>query len=439
MPLDAAPDREAVLLPPAYSYVRFSTGRQIRGRSQRRQTEMAEAYAARHGRPLDATLKMIDLGRSAFTGAHRTKGGLGVFLSAVRAAKVPGGSWLIIESLDRLSREPPMESFDLISELTKAQIVVVVLESETHYSRESLNRSSGSGSFGELMGELNRAHRESRRKSDLSRDAWQARKARARAGHPLGKICPAWLRKSDDGTCYELIPSRAALVQQIVRWSIEGMGKTFIVKTLNADPARYPVMDKAGQGIRTKIVANGWHESHIAKILGNPALLGFGRPTFKNAATKGRREADGDLLINYFPPSLIKQCMMRRSRRAPRGRARASAASSSGTCSPGFASACAAGRRCGFDQTGIGGRRPGTGPNGRLYGTRATVWSAPTPTGTPAAPAATPWHTRSLSRRLSTRCPSYWSAHKRRWGKRAPTSSGKGPRCKPRSSGSRTA
>jgi DNA invertase Pin-like site-specific DNA recombinase len=93
-----------VAQPRAYSYIRFSTPTQAAGNSLKRQTALSEAWAQKKGLTLDASLRMSDLGVSAFTEENRTEGSLGTFLSAVAAKKIPKGSYLIVESLDRLSR-----------------------------------------------------------------------------------------------------------------------------------------------------------------------------------------------------------------------------------------------------------------------------------------------------------------------------------------------
>jgi len=73
----------------AYSYLRFSTPEQQRGDSFRRQTQLAQDYAARHGLELDQELSFQDLGVSAFRGRNQETGRLGDFLDAVRSAPSP--------------------------------------------------------------------------------------------------------------------------------------------------------------------------------------------------------------------------------------------------------------------------------------------------------------------------------------------------------------
>src|SRR5688500_15449393 len=92
----------------AFSYIRFSHPSQIKGDSLRRQTEAAAAWCKRNGVQLDASVTLHDLGKSAYTGTHRKnpdRHALASFLRMVEQGRIPRGSHLIIEALDRLSRE----------------------------------------------------------------------------------------------------------------------------------------------------------------------------------------------------------------------------------------------------------------------------------------------------------------------------------------------
>ncbi len=123
----------------AYSYVRFSTPQQALGDSLRRQTEKAERYAIEHGLTLDTDLKMTDAGVSAFRGKNATTGALGGFLRAVENNHVPPGSYLLIENIDRLSRDHVLEAQTIFSQLILSGIIIVTLTNGEVYSRQRLN------------------------------------------------------------------------------------------------------------------------------------------------------------------------------------------------------------------------------------------------------------------------------------------------------------
>jgi DNA invertase Pin-like site-specific DNA recombinase len=84
----------------AYSLVRFSSAKQAKGDSWRRQTEWSDAWASKHGYRLDATLRQAKA-VSAFRGKNRSKGALADFLRMVEEGQVAKGSVLLVESLDR--------------------------------------------------------------------------------------------------------------------------------------------------------------------------------------------------------------------------------------------------------------------------------------------------------------------------------------------------
>ena len=127
-------------MPKAYSYIRFSTPEQAKGDSFRRQTEASRKYAEDHGLVLDTSLNLFDQGLSGYTGENRTKGALSVFIRAVETGLVPKGSVLLVESLDRLSRDKIMEQIALITSLINAGITVVTLINGQVLSKETLER-----------------------------------------------------------------------------------------------------------------------------------------------------------------------------------------------------------------------------------------------------------------------------------------------------------
>jgi hypothetical protein len=54
---------------------------------------------------LDTELTFEDLGKSAYRGANVMDGALGQFIEAVDSGQVKKGSYLLVENLDRLSRD----------------------------------------------------------------------------------------------------------------------------------------------------------------------------------------------------------------------------------------------------------------------------------------------------------------------------------------------
>ncbi len=269
--------------PRCYSYVRFSTPDQLRGDSLRRQRKLSEEYAEKHGLELDQTLSLKDLGISAFKGEHRTRGELGVFLDLVKKGRVPKGSVLLVESLDRLSREQVLEAFDQFREIIRCGVKIVTLADNMEYSEETLN-----ANIGQLMISLtimSRAHEESLMKSKRLSAAWEAKRGRI-AEKKLTGICPAWLRLNEDWTKYEKIAERCRAVKRIYEMKLTGKGNERIAQELNKSNVA---------AWRSK---NGWYVSYIQKILNTRAVIGEYQP---HRMVNGKREPVGDPIPDYFP------------------------------------------------------------------------------------------------------------------------------------------
>ena len=102
-----APNAAQPTPPKVYSYTRWSTPEQAKGDSARRQSEAALRWADRHGYILDDSLRISDEGVSAYRGTNALDGGLSRFLEACRRGLIEPGSFLLVESLDRISRMSP--------------------------------------------------------------------------------------------------------------------------------------------------------------------------------------------------------------------------------------------------------------------------------------------------------------------------------------------
>ena len=122
----------------AYSYVRFSTPEQARGDSLNRQTEAARRFATANGLDLDESLSFKDLGVSAHHGRNTEIGALGAFLEAVKEDRVLPGSFLLVESLDRISRQTVRKAVRTLKSIVETGITVVDLSDNGRiYSTET--------------------------------------------------------------------------------------------------------------------------------------------------------------------------------------------------------------------------------------------------------------------------------------------------------------
>ena len=215
----------------AYSYLRFSTPEQAKGDSHRRQTELAERYALAHGLELDKALTFEDLGVSAFKGANAGVGRLGEFRKAVEDGIVPQGSYLLVESLDRLSRQKARKALDLLGGLCDAGVNVVTLADGKVYNAAILDNDPMALMWA-LMVAI-RANEESETKARRARAAWVGKFAKARSGEvqrqsgtgAITRRAPLWLSHGEGG--WVALPDRAevsAVSSRLQRWVRECTG-----------------------------------------------------------------------------------------------------------------------------------------------------------------------------------------------------------------------
>lgn len=247
-------------MPKAYSYIRFSSDKQQKGDSVERQTRLSENYAVKHGLELDADLNMRDLGISAFDRSNLKKGALGQFLRLVEEGRIPRGSYLLVESLDRLSRDKVMDALSIFTDILRAGIIIVTLADEQVYSYEKANENWASLIMSIVI--MSRANEESAIKSMRLRSSWDAKRLNIE-NKRLTSRCPYWLKPADGDKGFEFIPERVAVVRRIFQLSRDGVGNATIVKTMNIENVP-PFSSKT----------NGWQTSYIQKVLSSPAIYG---------------------------------------------------------------------------------------------------------------------------------------------------------------------
>lgn len=274
-------------LPRAYSYIRFSTPEQHKGDSLRRQTELSAKYALEHNLNLDESLTFRDLGVSAFNKSNLSSGGqLRAFLDAIDQGVVSSGSYLLVESLDRISRAEILDALEVFTGILNRGITIITLADNMEYSKEKANRQ-----FTDLIISItimSRAHEESLTKSKRLKAAWDTKRKNI-GERKLTRTCPAWLKLNENRTEYEPIPEKVAIVRQIVDLMMSGMGKSSITKKFN---------QQGTPSIGNRNKKQTWFQSYIVKIVNSRALIGEFQPM--HFVNKTRVPA-GEPISDYFP------------------------------------------------------------------------------------------------------------------------------------------
>lgn len=300
----------------AYSYIRMSSGRQLKGDGLRRQLDLSEAFAAENDLELDTSLR--DLGISAFDGSNRERGALAVFLAKVRAGEIERGSYLLVESLDRLSRDKVMAALKVFIEILQAGIVIATVADGYVFSEESVNRD-----WTQLVVSLavmSRAHEESARKAQRLREAWIGK--RGRSDRKMTARVPSWLKLSEDRTSFIVIEERKALVVRILEELASGIGRDKIARRLNKE------------GILPWGRGREWHGGTVQKVTDNEAVIGRFQPhrietPVLDGIKRTRRIPVGEPIEDYYP-RIVSDDLWLRARRASDLRARSGPGNSGG-------------------------------------------------------------------------------------------------------------
>ena len=251
----------------------------------RRQVALSEQYAARNNLTLDNSLNLHDLGVSAFRGANRKEGALSRFIEAVKDGTVPAGSFLLVESLDRLSRDTIDNALGLFLELLSFDISIVTLSPEKVYNKDS------SKDLTDLIVSLTifaRANEESQLKSDRVKAANRSRRNQAReSGRPIGNKPPSWVELSADKASYVTRPAQVAVVQRLFAMAAEGgRGGPSIALELTRE------------GVATFGSSRHWNPATVARTLNNRSVLGELQPRTK---VDGKLVPDGPPIHGHYP------------------------------------------------------------------------------------------------------------------------------------------
>jgi DNA invertase Pin-like site-specific DNA recombinase len=217
----------------AISYIRFSKKAQGRGDSLRRQVQQTSDFCQRHGLILDEKYNYRDLGVSAYSGANAESGDLAVFLDLVKEGRVPRGATLVLEKLDRLSRQQPMVQLARIDSLLRAGIRIATFTPDRIYTADDL--AGNPYVIYEILSHVMSGYEESAKKSYRCREAWASKRKLAVAGIKMSRMCAPWLTLSEDRQRFLEVPERVALIKRMYLEAAEGIGCCTIAKGLNAE------------------------------------------------------------------------------------------------------------------------------------------------------------------------------------------------------------
>lgn len=281
--------------PKLYSYVRFSSAKQREGNSLERQMDTAQKIATRYELELDTTT-FHDLGMSAFKGKNADKGRLSEFIKQI-GEKIPIGSWLVVENLDRISREDAWSALDLFKSILSKGIIIVTGMDEKVYKYADVKNNPTDLIISLLM--FTRAHDESLTKKNrveaqarslirynLTREVGSPAKAIETIGQNV------WWVDTSSGI---VLPHETHFIaaQKIIELKTNGETLVGIQRYLNEHypaPKKRKFKDNSGNILPSKTELWG---QHLLRTFLNPTVHG------QKVFTLDKRDASGS--VEYDP------------------------------------------------------------------------------------------------------------------------------------------
>ena len=218
----------------AFSYLRVSSAKQA-GEDRSgldRQGDAFIPFCDRHGL-IPSLDPVVDRGISAFRGSNRRKGALAAFLEAARNGTIPEGSVLVVEDLDRFSREAPSYAEANLHQVFELGLAIGICRDDVIVDRARYD--SDLGVQIRLMVRRDAAHDYSKKLSERVLAAHERTRERERNGERVNTHWrPQWL-DYDEETDSFVLNDRWPTYRRAVDLCLEGNGQVRAAQALNAE------------------------------------------------------------------------------------------------------------------------------------------------------------------------------------------------------------
>jgi DNA invertase Pin-like site-specific DNA recombinase len=264
----------------AYSYIRCSTREQLKGDSIRRQLKQAEDYASKHNLILSKK-GYKDLGMSAYHEKNLKEGSeFMALIKAIEKRRIPKGSTLIIENLDRLSRGFITNSLPLFMRIINSGVRIATVTDDRCYDHASVNKNPMDLMMAVMI--LSAANAESKKKNERVAHAWKEAQKNAET-KKIRTSFPGWLALHENKFTEKR--EEVKLVCHIFKMFLGGIAVTKIARTLNEE------------GVKT-LSGKTWVATTVKYLLKNPAVIG---EYHAGRRENGRKVKTGQVVKGYYP------------------------------------------------------------------------------------------------------------------------------------------
>lgn len=287
-------------------YARFSNQEQAQGSSKARQLKLCRELIAEKQWSISDDRILFDEGLSAFSGANRAPGGkLHDFERRAEAGEFKGGHVLVVEHIDRISRQGYDEVLPFVKKMTEAGVTVAVASGRriyNAYERVTLGAVIEAVVAAELAREES-DNKSKRLKAAQNERVYAAQQSAANGEHlSKTKTVPGWIdveriSKSNDKPLYRmsLNEHRVTILREIFQMTIDGYGTPAIAKILNGRGE--PVWNHLDRKSN-----NGWTVGYLTKLVLNRAVMGEYHPM--NRPRAGKETSKGIAVLNHFPQAI---------------------------------------------------------------------------------------------------------------------------------------
>jgi DNA invertase Pin-like site-specific DNA recombinase len=277
----------------AIAYVRYSSAVQGDGDSIDRQTSPLEAFEARFNVKIDEIY--TDEGVSSYSGDNIKKGRFSEILEKIDNEEIKKGDFLVIESIDRISRQALNKTAKILQDILEKGIKIYTTIDERLYNYEDKERDLENYLMIGLIAK--RANEESETKSKRRKSAWNKAKQLA---EEEGKIfstsinTPYGLKVVNNK--FEIIEEEAKEIRFIIEnLKVEGVSAT--IRKLNEWSIRK------------------WQPKHVAHFFKNQYIRGAYRAQRREEGKKVHER----YIENYYP-SIVSETAFFEAREAMKNR-----------------------------------------------------------------------------------------------------------------------
>lgn len=264
-------------MPNAYAYIRFSTLEQAEGDSVDRQTKPLETFTSTTG--IEIKEVVIDPGVSSFRGKNVNKGRFKEILDRINDGRISPGDYLVVESIDRITRQRVLDGVELIQGILKKGIFIYTTGDRITYSYIDSNRDLET--LLKIGVIAQRANEESETKSRRRRSAWSKAKDEAKkSGKVFNSHNPPYGLRFDPTTSKFIIDDEEANEIRKIFKLLQYTGVSNVVHEINNTSKRK------------------WANRHIAHMIKSQYPLGVLRSQKRNTSEK---KEFIEFIENYYP------------------------------------------------------------------------------------------------------------------------------------------